>query len=774
MRSIPFLIFFMLIFLTSMCYAETLKLTDAAPAFYIEKKSDNSWIFMPYDQYDIEERPYVNFTRLELAKERFKNYTIIQHKNGYDAVAVGELQRVVTFERLGVLKEDSAEMKRAEIYKDFIMDLAALTDMKIFVTADFQPINPFIEDSDYSTEEINVALIEELLQDLPVDGLIIRFGEGGDTYSSGSVFSSRLMYDKPEDIQRLLTSILPIFQRHNKTLIVRSWSVGLGEIGDISYDPETYEKTFKPFYNESNLLVSIKYGNGDFWYHVDDNPTIGKGGLPQLVEYQIRREYEGYGLIANFLSPYYGESISRYRRYPQFAGIYTWDLVGGWDNASSIPYFSPAGYFIEIDNHILPEYLHGTVDLKRELDDHLSLEFEGDVKEELKEFLLDSGEIIRDIYYVSSYAGEDTEIKGVPIPPLLWIFWDIPQSSHFTLIHITKNTENILAEIDGTSKAYDRFQQHRKDILPILENSTPHSRFIRQSLRYEDKLLKILVDYKASFLLYYGYLDTGNRSYLNKMYEYIDNLDDASDEFNMIYEYDDVFDKGDLSEIDRFTSSAGSLPLRRWINVGCTFVFMYIAILGLLRWRRKLKDKIWDILILFSLTSVVFMLSLIHTNIYLGFVFLAILLLAVSLNHMFYRLTGASKRFRSKEHALLTSISSISMLLALINIFVFRFVTERIWVFLYELVFASRPEILLVLFLFLIYYIYKLAFLQVRKKSIPKILVSDILTVILMAVIIWQLFAYFFPALNELFNLFPSVLHTHGVGKEMINQLKFI
>lgn len=128
-------------------------------------------------------------------------------------------------------------------------------------------------------------------------------------------------------MQRLIdeTRRIVVDEFHRK-LIWRTWD--LGNHG-FHASPAVYDRVFSGVRNREGLIVSIKYTHTDFWRYNDFNPTIGRGGLDQIVEFQCAREYEGKGAFPDYVGEEHAAAM-RYIRQRGAKGVSIWHFGGGW------------------------------------------------------------------------------------------------------------------------------------------------------------------------------------------------------------------------------------------------------------------------------------------------------------------------------------------------------------------------------------------------------------------------------------------------------------
>jgi hypothetical protein len=128
-----------------------------------------------------------------------------------------------------------------------------------------------------------------LFADFPeLAGLIMRFGES-DAADLRQDFRSALVLRTPRQVQSFLAGVLDIFEREDKYLIFSTWSVGAYPIGDLMWRRQTYDKVFRALYSP-RLILSMKYGETDFFRFLPLNPHFFHGPHGKIIEFQARRE----------------------------------------------------------------------------------------------------------------------------------------------------------------------------------------------------------------------------------------------------------------------------------------------------------------------------------------------------------------------------------------------------------------------------------------------------------------------------------------------------
>ena len=111
----------------------------------------------------------------------------------------------------------------------------------------------------------------------------------------------------------MLTAFTDEAERRDKTVVFRTWSVGVGAVGDMHTDPESYHEVLDGI-DCPRLVVSTKYTLGDFYSQLPLNDTLETGEQRRIVEFQSRREFESFGAIPNDLGDLYQQALQHVPR----------------------------------------------------------------------------------------------------------------------------------------------------------------------------------------------------------------------------------------------------------------------------------------------------------------------------------------------------------------------------------------------------------------------------------------------------------------------------
>ncbi len=130
------------------------------------------------------------------------------------------------------------------------------------------------------------------------------------------------------NMQRLINETRRVVvDEFGRRLIWRTWD--LGNAG-FHANVEAYDKVLAGVKERKGLIFAVKFTQTDFWRYNDFNPTIGRGGVDQIVEFQAAREYEGKGAFPDYVGEEHAAAIRRCQDLG-VKGIWIWNFGGGWD-----------------------------------------------------------------------------------------------------------------------------------------------------------------------------------------------------------------------------------------------------------------------------------------------------------------------------------------------------------------------------------------------------------------------------------------------------------
>lgn len=598
------------------------RLLDALAPFYNpDKAPPNSWA-MPFSHMDIDKAPFVDEEHMKASVKRFDEYCAHAARRGYTAVIVGNLIHLVNFDRISsddpsIYSKDSPYRARHERYQFYYKQVAASAHkhgLKLVVETDFPawtpPLKKWLGPDGLTLKNPRLwvaykAALEELIFDLGADLLSVRIGEGGGAYNEKTGYSSAVLTRTIEDTQAVLEQLLGIVESINETktngrmkLLFRTWTIGIGEIGALHTNPALYEKVFSKFYGRKDLITVMKHVAMDFFAYIPPNPTIGIGEIPQIVEFEARREYEGFHLFPN----YRGEEVKRhlqlFTKTKSFAGISVWPTNGGFLMNS------PTVYRNQGNDDWIDMNVHAFSRLAQDpsLDPGALVEEWGAEKKLspgdqalLSELMLRSDDIVDRGFYIAPFARKPLPLFGLDyFPTLLWVYWTRPGTSYAVQSLIYRGCADKIDEAiqDGQDSLKDLQEQITR--AEAIQNKE-FRRGILEALNYQLSYYEVLGAYRKVFLNQYRWSMTGNSASYDAWQAALPELAKAAAQHRRDYKDNRFLPPWDLREIDRELIDDQRIPSLRWLAFFLSLIlsiFAGSALVPLLSPQSSLASKI--------------------------------------------------------------------------------------------------------------------------------------------------------------------------------------
>ncbi len=402
-----------------------------------------------------------------------ERYLTAVAKQGYTAVAIDDLAHLVSWPWYSEDLRQTVDAWR-RLYRQ-LFARARERNLGIFVTSDFFFSNPdidaYLRETDLTAEDFFVATVERALGDFPeLEGLVLRIGESDGVDVVGG-FVSRLQIRRPAEARRLLSRLLPPFERRGKTLILRTWTLGAYPIGDLIWNPRTWDAVFAGI-DSPSLVVSLKYGDADFFRFLPLNPLFFRGPQRKLVELQCRREYEGMGEYPAFVGWQYERYLSELLTdNANLAGVYAIN-AGGWASFGKLPFCGGGSFWSEVNATVVADLASGLT-IEASVRQICTAAGIAEV-EKFLELLRLSDEAIADGLYIREVAERPLYFRRVRIPPLTWIFWQFVSTGGLvSLVHrcLVRNPHRAVAEghraVAAVARMLDLAQQLGLDESPL-------------------------------------------------------------------------------------------------------------------------------------------------------------------------------------------------------------------------------------------------------------------------------------------------------------------
>jgi hypothetical protein len=361
------------------------------------------------------------FTTCEKILRRFESYCGVIASLGFNAVSVDDIAHFTAQQWYS----DRLKAKIAD-YAGLLVRLceaAGHAGLSVFVTTDANFSSGNSRRHAHSDGAFLAEACTILLRQFPsVSGVILRIGEC-DGLDVDHEMRSNLSVRTPAQARSFMLSLLPLFEEQGRTLIVRTWTVGAFPVGDLMWNPATYRAVFDGITSPS-LIVSHKYGTTDFYRYLGLNPLIFEGTQRKLVEFQARREYEGFGEFPSFVGDYYERLRHKLTRCETFAGIMVWSQTGGWSRFRSLTFMPGSSIYNEINTAVTVSLFANGDGVEAAVTRYCRLRAPHLDAAKLLRLLRLSSEVIDSLWYMPEFSRHSIFFRRTRVPPLLWVFWD--------------------------------------------------------------------------------------------------------------------------------------------------------------------------------------------------------------------------------------------------------------------------------------------------------------------------------------------------------------
>lgn len=487
----------------------------------------------------LSDAPYVDQAELADDDADFRGYVASQLAQGFTGVVIPGFLEYVTFDEVGdgqeVYAGDDEHVARAEAMRsgfgpmweyadDAGMDVYLQTDMLMLST----PLEEYLAARDLDVHDpelwdVYAAGLDELFTAMPaVDGLMVRIGEAGRIYDlPGWDYWSELAVTDDAAVQAMLAAFTRVAEEHGKDVIFRSWSVGVGAVGDMHTNPDSYEAVLAGI-DSPSLVVSTKHVAGDFYSWLPLNPTLEVGDQRRLVELQSRREFEGFGALPNDLGPAYAGALEHYlAANPHVEGVWAWAQDGGPWKAGPMSLYRKSGFWqlydlntyaatrLAVDPAADPGEITASWARATFSDDPATVAAVG-------EAMALSRDAVTHGLYIGAFAGNQVKALGLEPPPMMWIFeWDIVSGDAAALDSITsivgdrpEDVEAAVAEGRDAVRTVGRMRDAIAGTDPATWRDPALREQLLDAIDYEADLLTVLADYREVVLQHGRWLAT--------------------------------------------------------------------------------------------------------------------------------------------------------------------------------------------------------------------------------------------------------------------------
>ena len=378
---------------------------------------------------------------------------------GYNAITLDDLAHLADHPWL-----EPGLRERNAVFREEFQRLFAITrahGLRVFITTDYLTTSPAIDARLKGNAVASRAwfrdLIDGFLVDFPdVAGIILRIGES-DGHDVSDPLRSQLAVRTAREVRLLLNAILPAFENRGRLLIFRTWTVGAHLIGDLIWHRGRFAQAFTGIVSPA-LVVSMKYGESDFFRYLPLNRHFFRLELPTIVEFQARREYEGAGEYPSFV----GWEVEQYARELSGArnlvGFSVWCQTGGWHGFRRLAFLQPEALWIELNAAVIARIMqHG------ESVETVIAHIVGEPRAaDALEFLRHADSAVLQILYIEDFARQKLFFRRVRIPPLLHVFWDcifFNDASRKMLGHLVRDPEDAIRSGEAAFQNFPRMHE---------------------------------------------------------------------------------------------------------------------------------------------------------------------------------------------------------------------------------------------------------------------------------------------------------------------------
>jgi hypothetical protein len=369
---------------------------------------------------------------------------------GWNAVSLDDLAHLADHERYEPEVRTTIDGLRGEFRRLF--SLLRQRGLSVFLTMDVMTYTPALRraiGNDQNKVRVFLSeLIDRFFADFPeVAGLIVRIGESDGKDVPGEL-SSELVLRTTAQVNRLLRDLLPVFERHGRLLIFRTWTVGAYDIGDLIWHRGTFAKVLDGIDSHA-FVLSMKFGETDFFRYLPLNRNFFRTEHNKIVELQTRREYEGCGEFPSFIGWDYEGYARELAQARNLIGISVWCQTGGWVPFRRLAYLPGGeGLWTELNTFVTLRIFRDGMLVEEAVQAYATREGISSWVP-LLELLRLSDRAVKELLYVREFAQQQLFFRRVRIPPLVSVVWNnifISHSVRKILRHFVLDGERCIRE----------------------------------------------------------------------------------------------------------------------------------------------------------------------------------------------------------------------------------------------------------------------------------------------------------------------------------------
>lgn len=397
---------------------EPLLLIDAIGPFFrgIQRRTIN-WSKIPFDHLKLTgpERDE-QWSRIRADLDEFAQKVAAI---GFNAVSLDDVAHLADHAWYEPETREKIAVWREEFSACF--DVLRRRGLSIYLTMDFFSSTPALRARGVCPDTFARDLLDRFLAEFPqVAGVILRIGES-DGRDVKDDFRSELLVKTPAQANALLKTLLPVFEKHRRKLVFRTWTVGAYRVGDLMWHRGTFSEVLDGLHSDA-LIVSMKYGESDFFRYLPLNRNFFRTKTAKLIELQTRREYEGCGEYPSFTGWEYERLLQELRHADNVVGCMVWCQTGGWVPFRRLAFIDGKAVWTELNTfvtlRIFKDGMHAEEAVREFARDRRCPDDRA-----LLELLRLSDEVVRELLYVEEFARQKLFFRRIRIPPMLQVYW---------------------------------------------------------------------------------------------------------------------------------------------------------------------------------------------------------------------------------------------------------------------------------------------------------------------------------------------------------------
>lgn len=390
------------------------------PFFSDDKPRRINWSKIPFEQLDLEapEKCAQHFKRI---RQDMRTFAGNASTMGFNAITLDDVAHLADHPEYEPTIRARIAVYRAESQAIFKiihaagLDLYITMDILSMSTAIRQKVNGRLDRAIKFTQE----LLTQLFADFPqISGIIMRIGESDGRDVKDPMRSELLLRSIP-DTNQFIRALLPIFEAEKRCLIFRTWTVGAFSIGDLMWHRDTFARTLKDIHSP-NFIVSIKFGESDFFRHLPLNSNFFRSNHRKIIELQTRQEYEGAGEYPAYIGHDYSRYAEQLKQAPNMAGLIIWCQTGGWHPFRRRTLIDGNAVWANINTQVALGIFKDNLTPQAALMRWTGAEH----FTEINELMQLSESVVKTLLYEPQFAQQKLFFRRVRIPPLLAIYWN--------------------------------------------------------------------------------------------------------------------------------------------------------------------------------------------------------------------------------------------------------------------------------------------------------------------------------------------------------------